>query len=77
MKHHTNTVSCIITARLKKGEDFVISGGFDGRVGIWDVRKRHSSTNACEAQSEVLKYAPVDGPAFVHNLYSCFNLKSF
>jgi len=60
MKHHTNTVSCIITARLKKGEDFVISGGFDGRVGIWDVRKRHSmrphlvSMFEAHSQSEVL-----------------------
>eukprot|EP00899_Mesostigma_viride_P020246 jgi/Mesvir1/28222/Mv04771-RA.1 len=43
MKEHSNTVSCIITAQLRKGEEMVITGGFDGKVGIWDLRKRQAS----------------------------------
>jgi WD40 repeat protein len=40
MTHHSNTVSCIICATLKRGEEFVLTGSFDGKVGIWDVRKK-------------------------------------
>ena len=40
MTHHSNTISCIICATLKRGEEFVLTGSFDGKVGIWDVRKK-------------------------------------
>uniref|UniRef100_A0A7S0MZX6 Uncharacterized protein n=1 Tax=Pyramimonas obovata TaxID=1411642 RepID=A0A7S0MZX6_9CHLO len=43
MRKHENTVSCILTAVLKRGEEFVLTGGFDGRVGIWDVRKKSNA----------------------------------
>jgi WD40 repeat protein len=42
MTHHSNTVSCIISATLKRGEEFMLTGSFDGKVGIWDVRKKSS-----------------------------------
>eukprot|EP00242_Pyramimonas_sp_CCMP2087_P012444 CAMPEP_0198221630 /NCGR_PEP_ID=MMETSP1445-20131203/84479_1 /TAXON_ID=36898 /ORGANISM="Pyramimonas sp., Strain CCMP2087" /LENGTH=623 /DNA_ID=CAMNT_0043899849 /DNA_START=468 /DNA_END=2336 /DNA_ORIENTATION=- len=42
MTKHANTVSCIINAVLRRGEEFILTGGFDGRVGIWDIRKKHN-----------------------------------
>ncbi|KAK3282643.1 hypothetical protein CYMTET_9628 [Cymbomonas tetramitiformis] len=42
LTEHSNTVSCLVTAPLKRNEEFVLTGGFDGKVGIWDVRKKHS-----------------------------------
>ena len=41
IRKHTNTVSCMCCGTVKKtGEEIVITGSFDGRVGIWDVRNR-------------------------------------
>lgn len=41
LTHHSNTVSCLTLARLKR-HDYMLSAGFDGAVGIWDVTKRRS-----------------------------------
>ena len=41
LRHHKNTVSCMCTATLKRNV-YLISGGFDGAVGIWDITNRRS-----------------------------------
>ena len=40
MREHANTVSAVIAAWLRPSEEMVVSGGFDGKVCVWDVRKR-------------------------------------
>jgi WD40 repeat protein len=39
LKYHSNTVSCLDIAQLRRN-DYVLSGGYDGKVGIWDVTLR-------------------------------------
>ncbi len=39
MKYHSNTVSCVDIAQLIRN-DYILTGGFDGKVGIWDVTVR-------------------------------------
>ena len=41
LRHHKNTVSCMCMAKLKRNV-YLISGGFDGAVGIWDITNRRS-----------------------------------
>jgi WD40 repeat protein len=41
LKSHTNTVSCLAVAHARRN-DYLLSAGYDGAVGIWDVTKRRS-----------------------------------
>jgi|EP00945_MAST-04E_sp_MAST-4E-sp1_P003049 WD40 repeat protein len=41
LREHKNTVSCMCFAPLRR-VDYLITGGYDGKVGIWDVTKRRS-----------------------------------
>ncbi len=36
---HQNTVTCLATARRGR-VDLLLSAGFDGHVGVWDISKR-------------------------------------
>ena len=41
MRKHTNTVSCMCCGTVRKtGEEIIVTGSFDGRVGVWDVRSK-------------------------------------
>ena len=41
MRKHANTISCMCCGTVKKtGEEIVLTGSFDGRVGVWDVRSK-------------------------------------
>jgi hypothetical protein len=41
LKGHTNTVTCLDVAERRK-TTMLISAGYDGCVGVWDVTKRHN-----------------------------------
>ena len=41
LREHTNTVSCMVFAPLHR-VDYLITAGYDGKVGIWDITKRRS-----------------------------------
>jgi WD40 repeat protein len=41
LREHTNTVSCMLCAPLNR-VDYLITAGYDGKVGIWDITKRRS-----------------------------------
>jgi len=39
-----NTVSCVCVIERSGGEEQIVAtGGFDGRVAVWDVRKTRNS----------------------------------
>ena len=40
---HRNAVSCLAVAHNRKGDESVLSGSLDGRVGVWDVLRRKAS----------------------------------
>ena len=42
LRQHDNTVSCLLVAELRKNEDFVLSGSYDGYVGVWDLRRNRN-----------------------------------
>lgn len=46
-KHHKNTVSCLTAVHLKRCS-YLITGSFDGYVGVWDITKRRSVKPALE-----------------------------
>ena len=40
MRKHTNTVSCMCCGTVRKtGEEIIVTGSFDGRVGVWVERE--------------------------------------
>jgi len=48
LKEHTNTISCMAVARTRNAT-FLLTGGYDGQVGIWDVTKQGTFKPRLEA----------------------------
>ena len=41
LREHTNTVTCLAIATFKgKDEELVLSGSYDGFIGVWDMRRQ-------------------------------------
>lgn len=38
LRHHTNTISCMCMALVRRNEELLITGGYDGYVSLWDIR---------------------------------------
>jgi WD40 repeat protein len=55
LKSHTNTVSCLAFAQARRN-DYLLTAGYDGAVGVWDVTKRRSVKPQLEYMFQVGVY---------------------
>ena len=51
-KKHTNTISCI-TSTIWKDSEILICGSYDGKISIWEISEKASSSEDNAASSTI------------------------
>ena len=44
---HSNSISCLTMAIMRKNEELLLTGGFDGYVAVWDIRTTRGEPPHC------------------------------